>query len=92
MKDRFDYYIDHDDLDTIVRSAPGCLEQLYKGSPVWKHAAECYWREIYLGQGFGCLTPITEEEALEIEAQWTAEAGFPGPLTPESPTSGFLPD
>jgi hypothetical protein len=79
------YYIDDDGYDTIVRDGICGVEELCRKNPVWKNAAEYYWREIYLGQGFDCLWRISLEEAREYLTGWGLDPElahpFPSPRT-----------
>ena len=80
----YDYYIDAWDR-TLVRDGSYGVQQLYPEHPVWERAAEYYWREIYLGQGFNCLWRITLEEAREYLTGWGLDPAlaqaFPEPRT-----------
>lgn len=66
----YTYYIDGDGYDTLVRDGGPGVDELSRGNPVWKRAADYYWREIYLGQGFNCLWMISLETAREYLADW----------------------
>lgn len=77
------YYIDGDDYSTLVRDGSCGVEQLCRENPVWKRAAEYYWREIYLGQGFNCLWEISIDEAREYLTCW----GLDPQLAPAFPTA-----
>jgi len=64
------YYIDKDGFNTLVRDGADGVKELYREDPVWKWGNEYYWREIYLGQGFGCLWEISLEVAREYLTDW----------------------
>ncbi|MBO7252405.1 MAG: hypothetical protein J6V25_07250 [Oscillospiraceae bacterium] len=79
------YYIDGDEYNTLVRDGIHGVEQLYQENPTWRMAAEYYWREICLGQGFNCLWEISLDEAREYLTQWGLDPelaqAFPSPVS-----------
>ena len=76
------YYIDGDDYNTLVRDGSFGVEELYRENPLWQRAADYYWREIYLGQGFNCLWQISPDEAREYLTDW----GLDPALAPDFPS------
>lgn len=76
------YYIDGDDYNTLVRDGSFGVEELYRENPLWHRAADYYWREIYLGQGFNCLWQISPDEAREYLTDW----GLDPALAPDFPS------
>jgi len=74
------YYIDTDGYDILVRDGYG-VQQISQKNPVWHHGNEYFWREIYLGQGFGCLQEITLEIAREYLSDWGLDPELAQPFT-----------
>jgi hypothetical protein len=73
-------YFKDTDNGNIVRQVFGyCIEYLEKGTNTWIDCTpSCvkdsnYAREIYLGEGWGCLIQISEEEYFDILNQWHLE-------------------
>ena len=72
----YHYYMDGS--HTLVRDGSFGVEELWRNEGVWKEGGDWYWQEIYFGQGFDCLWPISLEEAREYLANW----GFDPDLAP----------
>lgn len=71
-----DYYEDKQTGNIVRHISRHYVEYLEKNTTNWIDSTphdgkDCnYARELYLGEGFGCLNPITEEEYLKIILKW----------------------
>ena len=71
------YFLDSDHGKTVVRKDDDNIHLYYisEHRPHWKMTEydHPYERELYFGQGYNCLSPISYEEAMELLVSWGVE-------------------